>query len=65
MTRKEILAAFRTWDADPVQTLRFGQWFLNRYHPDMAWSEVYYCENAKKALNMILWDSRTCSETYK
>ena len=36
------------------KTLRFGQFFLNQYLPDVAWPELYYETDSAKALLMIV-----------
>lgn len=39
---------------DPPSHLRFGQWFLSRYFPDVADPDLFFETNPGKAVAMIL-----------
>lgn len=66
MTRAEILKQFKIWDnkISIFNPIRFGQWFLNEFHPTITAPVIFYCQNDRKALNMIVNDERFCSEVY-
>jgi hypothetical protein len=46
--------AIRYYREGHAQTLRFGQFFLNQYLPNVAWDELYYETDNAKALLMIV-----------
>jgi hypothetical protein len=46
--------AVRYYHEGHDKTLRFGQFFLNQYLPDVTWDELYYEADNAKALLMIL-----------
>jgi hypothetical protein len=65
MKRSEILKAFKLWENSELRTLRFGQWFLNNYFPDVIAPVIFHDTNPRTALNRIVNDKRFCNEEEK
>ena len=64
MNRNQIVKQFSVWEQSAYQYQRFGQWFLNTYFRGVSAPEIFYCENPRKALNMIVADSRFCDDAW-
>ena len=63
MKRSDIVKQFHVWES-AESSQRFGQWFLNTHFPQEIATEIFYCENPRKALNMIVNDNRFCDDEW-
>lgn len=49
----ETLETMFAIEQKKCQSIRFGQWFLNFVYPSLLDSELFYCKDHKKCLDII------------